>query len=93
MNSRELLILNLLAESDHKVFGLDLIAASNGNLHRGTIYVWLQRLEEADLVESEWQAETDTPAGWTSGILRRLYWITDRGRLAIEEAKPLLQRP
>jgi hypothetical protein len=63
---RQNLILNLLAHG-RELYGLQLIEASGGLLKRGTIYVILQRMEEAGLIESR---EEYSPA---LGLPRRLY--------------------
>lgn len=56
--------------------GLDLVEASSGLLRRGTVYVLLDRLEDAGLVVS-W---VDS-AGEMSG--QRVYAITSAGRTAL----------
>ena len=62
--------------------GLDLVQASDGLLRRGTVYVDLSRLENAELVTS-WVDPADE-----SGR-RRVYAITDAGRwwLLVEKVK------
>lgn len=69
----ELCILNMLAQAREPMYGLDMIQASAGVLKRGTIYVWLARLEERGLISSS-----------VPGIEgRRKYRITIAGRAAL----------
>jgi DNA-binding PadR family transcriptional regulator len=67
LGEREHFILQQLADSPR--FGLDLIKASDGLLKRGTIYVYLYRLEEKELIRSE----------IADRFGRRLYSITSAG--------------
>lgn len=48
--SKEKLILELLQGSKNGLSGLELIKSSGGRLKRGTVYVWLQRLQDKGLV-------------------------------------------
>jgi DNA-binding PadR family transcriptional regulator len=51
ISSKEFLILNLLVEKANEMYGLELVAASGGELKRGTVYVTLERMEVKQLVE------------------------------------------
>lgn len=75
MSKKERLIMELLYKNRATpMFGSDLIAKSNGELSRGTIYVWLSNLEDAGLVEGV-SMEPETP-----GMLpRRRYHLTTKG--------------
>jgi DNA-binding PadR family transcriptional regulator len=70
---KELLILRLLADNG-KMRGMELVERAAGKLGRGTIYVHLDRLEDAAQVGS---AEVPGVAG---GLPQREYWITSAGR-------------
>lgn len=71
---KERLILDLLA-SHGPLFGLQLVALSQGALKRGTVYVTLGRMEAKGFVRSEQEA---MPAG-AIGLPRRLYYPTPLG--------------
>ena len=71
---KERLILDLLA-SQGPLFGLQLVALSQGALKRGTVYVTLGRMEAKGFVRSEQDA---MPAG-AIGLPRRLYYPTPLG--------------
>ena len=71
---KERLILDLLA-SRGPLFGLQLVALSQGALKRGTVYVTLGRMEAKGFVRSEQEA---MPAG-AIGLPRRLYYPTPLG--------------
>ena len=75
LSSKEALILGLLGRSK-EMYGLELVAASNGGLKRGTIYVTLGRMEKKGYVVS--RVEDETPAN--GGLPRRLYAATAHGR-------------
>jgi len=71
---KERLILDLLA-SDGPLFGLQLVALSQGALKRGTVYVTLGRMEAKGFVRSE---QESMPSG-AIGLPRRLYYPTPLG--------------
>lgn len=72
--------LELLVESGHEMYGLEMIEASGGKLKRGTIYVTLQRMAAKGLVESR-----DEPRLMPEvGIARRLYKVTGLGARLLE---------
>ena len=71
------LILELLSGS-RELYGLEIVAASNGQLTRGGIYVHLDRLEDRGFVSS--RTVKDKRA---SGMSRRLYQITGLGQRAL----------
>lgn len=72
MTSRQRKILEVLAESDGEMYGLDLIAA--GAASRRTLYVELGRLEDLGWIEG--REETSSETRWAP---RQLYRITPRG--------------
>jgi PadR family transcriptional regulator, regulatory protein PadR len=71
---KERLILDLLV-SHGPLFGLQLVALSQGALKRGTVYVTLGRMEAKGFVRSEQEA---MPPG-AIGLPRRLYYPTPLG--------------
>ena len=75
LSSKEAVILDLLARSK-EMYGLELVAASDGELKRGTVYVTLGRMEEKGFVSSRLEAETPR----LGGLPRRLYMATALGR-------------
>src|SRR3989441_13203477 len=81
--SIQLCLLALLAKEEKYGFQIihELRDRSNGffDLKEGTLYPALRRLEERGFVQSRWQE----PA---SGMPRKYYRLTDRGRTALGEA-------
>ena len=73
----------LLAKGEKYGFQIlrELRDKSNGffDLKEGTLYPALRRLEERGFVQSRWQAPE-------SGMPRKYYRLTDRGRTALSEA-------
>jgi DNA-binding PadR family transcriptional regulator len=74
LSNKEALILGLLSAGE--MYGLELVAASDGQLKRGTVYVTLGRMEQKGYIRS--RLEEDAPAG--GGLPRRLYEPTAFGR-------------
>jgi DNA-binding PadR family transcriptional regulator len=74
LSPKEALILKLLAERG-EMYGLLLVASSDGKLKRGTVYVTLGRMEEKGYVESRQEAQEPGAIG----LPRRLYKPTARG--------------
>src|SRR6059036_204621 len=81
--SIQLCLLALLAKEEKYGFQIlrELRERSNGffDLKEGTLYPTLRRLEEREFVESRWQEPE-------SGMPRKYYRLTDRGRTALAEA-------
>jgi PadR family transcriptional regulator, regulatory protein PadR len=75
LSAKEALILDLLGRST-EMYGLELVAASDGGLKRGTVYVTLGRMEQKGLIVSRLEDEPP-PFG---GLRRRLYMATAYGR-------------
>ena len=75
LSDKERTILELLGRA-RTMYGLELVAASDGALKRGTVYVTLGRMEEKGLVTSH--LEEESPA--QGGMPRRLYEPTAYGR-------------
>lgn len=80
MSDLQLIIISMLLKKDG-MYGLELVKGSNGRLKRGTIYVTLDRMEEAKLLKSELVA----PSGGQRGPRRRQYRVTGEGRKIFEE--------
>jgi DNA-binding MarR family transcriptional regulator len=74
------LILSMLSEVNES-YGRDLIEASAGALHPGSIYGHLRELREAGFVGYE----DDQPLTPGTEIARRRYWITDKGREILQQ--------
>jgi DNA-binding PadR family transcriptional regulator len=90
---KERLILDLLL-SEGPLFGLQLVALSQGALKRGTVYVTLGRMEAKGFVSSEQEA---MPPG-AIGLPRRIYRPTPLGErvlrawnLVVRELVPEVQ--
>jgi PadR family transcriptional regulator, regulatory protein PadR len=75
LSSKESLILELLI-GGKEMYGLELVAASDGGLKRGTVYVTLDRMEAKKFVTSRLE---DAPAA-AGGLPRRIYEATSLGR-------------
>jgi DNA-binding PadR family transcriptional regulator len=74
LSHKEFVILEMLV-SRAELFGLEMVAASDGQLKKGTIYVTLQRMSEKNLVESRQEARGENEIG----IARRKYKATAFG--------------
>jgi PadR family transcriptional regulator PadR len=72
---KEALILELLVEQS-EMYGLQLVAASQRQLKRGTVYVTLGRMEEKGFITSR----LERAASETGGLPRRIYEPTAFGR-------------
>jgi PadR family transcriptional regulator, regulatory protein PadR len=74
----------LLCLQKREYYGYELIkaikAAAELDISEGTIYPLLNRLKNESLISSRWE-EKD------SGLPRKYYGITDKGRAALAEAK------
>jgi len=76
LTPKEREILKLLVGQPAEMYGLEMVARSEGRISRGSVYVLLDRLEERGLVSS--RVEERQPG--VSGIARRLYRPTGFGR-------------
>jgi DNA-binding PadR family transcriptional regulator len=74
LSAKEATILGLLVEFGH-LYGLELVAKSDGQLKRGTVYVTLGRMEEKGFIRS---MRGVAPA--SGGLPRPRYSITAEGR-------------
>lgn len=68
-------ILEILTAAGRPMYGLEIVKASNGRVKRGTVYVHLDRIEDAGWVLSRQEAETRPEIG----IPRNLYWLRPGG--------------
>ncbi|HEV3459403.1 MAG TPA: helix-turn-helix transcriptional regulator [Thermoanaerobaculia bacterium] len=73
MSSKEALILKLIIGKG-EMYGLELVAESNGELKRGTVYVTLGRMADKGYVESRTIPQDDG-----SGMPKRLFRATAYG--------------
>ncbi len=78
----EMEILRLLT-TGKRLYGLEMVKESD-KLKRGTIYVYLGRMEEKEWVKSEAEKEVSVP-----GLPRRRYWITGKGQRVFERANEM----
>jgi PadR family transcriptional regulator len=86
VSTKELLILELLVR-DRAMYGLELVAASEGQLRRGTVYVTLGRMEEKGYITSRHEPAPET----SGGLPRRVYEPTALGK-RLFEAFALMRR-
>jgi DNA-binding PadR family transcriptional regulator len=84
--AKERLILELLL-SQGSLFGLQLVALSDGALKRGTVYVTLGRMEAKGFIRSEQEA---MPPG-AIGLPRRLYYPTPLGERVLDAWSQMAQ--
>ena len=74
LSPKEMLTLEMLI-SNGEMFGLEMVAVSEGELKRGTIYVMLQRMSDKGYIESREEPRTMPEIG----IPRRKYRATGLG--------------
>jgi DNA-binding PadR family transcriptional regulator len=74
-NKKEKTILDILGRSDREMYGLEIVQESKGILKKGSIYVYLQWLEEQKLISSRKEDLNSARPGY---IPRRLYRIMER---------------
>lgn len=80
MTNREETILAILWHFYPKeMYGLDIVKHSKGRLKRGSIYVYLNQLEEKNWIESRKEEIGNDHS-------RRLYKIKDGGRRALQSS-------
>lgn len=78
----EMEILRLLT-TGKRLYGLEMVKESD-KLKRGTIYVYLGRMEEKEWIKSEAEKEASIP-----GLPRRRYWITGKGQRVFDRASEM----
>ncbi|WP_113007228.1 helix-turn-helix transcriptional regulator [Agrobacterium pusense] len=78
----EMEILRLLISS-RRLYGLEMVKESD-KLKRGTIYVYLGRMEEKEWINSEAEKDPKVP-----GLPRRRYWITGKGQRVFDRANEM----
>lgn len=79
LSGKERVLLELLADGG-AMYGLQLVARSQGQLKRGTVYVTLGRMEQKGLVSSE-RDEQSSPS---AVMPRRLYRATAFGMRVLD---------
>jgi len=78
----EMEILRLLT-TGRRLYGLEMVKESD-KLKRGTIYVYLGRMEEKEWINSEAEKDAKVP-----GLPRRRYWITGKGQRVFDRANEM----
>jgi DNA-binding PadR family transcriptional regulator len=81
-SDKELLILGLLRDEPAGMYGLELVAASNGALKRGTVYVTLTRMEDKGFIRSRLPKKAEH-----AGLPRPHYAIAAPGLRCLEAAQ------
>jgi len=79
---KELDILRLLASRPEGLYGLQMVDLSEGRIKRGSVYVYLQRLKDDNLVGVK---EVPAPEGY-GGLPRPVYRITGLGQRVLDAA-------
>ena len=79
---KELDILRILASHPSGLYGLELVELSEGSVKRGSVYVYLSRLQKGKLVKSK---KTPPPDGY-GGLPRPVYSITGMGEKVLRAA-------
>ena len=74
LSAKETLILELLVEHS-EMYGLELVAASEKQLKRGTVYVTLGRMEDKGYITSR----VESAPSAAGGLPRRMYVATPLG--------------
>ncbi len=80
ISEKQAIILKLLQDGG-EMYGLEMIDMSGGHLKRGSVYVFLDRMEDAGLIKSRMR---QTPEG-KQGPPRRVYKISGLGSRALAE--------
>jgi DNA-binding PadR family transcriptional regulator len=78
LTPKERIILELLVGAD-EMYGLEIVEASNNEVGRGSVYVFLDRLEERGMVNSDLEKRPPNMAGNP----RRLYKVTGHGKYVL----------
>ena len=76
-------IVLLLLQDQKPRYGLELVSESEGLLKRGTVYVLLDRMEDAGLIKSR----VRPPRNGEQGPPRRIYRITGKGVKHLAETR------
>jgi DNA-binding PadR family transcriptional regulator len=82
LSTKEALVLAILAQGG-EMYGLEIVAASDGELRRGTVYVTLGRMEAKGYVE----VRSPPKAERTSGMPRPRYRATALGLRLLDAAR------
>jgi DNA-binding MarR family transcriptional regulator len=78
LSDKEAVILRLLVGARRKMYGLEMVEASDGALRRGTVYVTLDRMEDKGYISSRKQSKSPDGAA-----ARRLYKVEGLGERAL----------
>lgn len=88
ISDKEALVMKLLLDKPD-LYGLELVAAADGAIKRGTVYVTLARMVEKGLITS--RCDVEPPH---RGLPRPRYQVTERGTkalAAIEELASIME--
>src|SRR5215211_6128796 len=75
LTEKEYVILDLLIHDLRGLYGLQIVAKSQGRLKKGTVYVVLQRMQDKGLIDSKSEARVAPEIG----IPRRIYTVSGYG--------------
>lgn len=78
MTNSKIAILTILLEARTWMYGLEIVVASEGQVHRGLVYVDLSDLEKMDLVERRRETAEELTKN-KNPIPRWLFRITGKG--------------
>lgn len=81
--TKQEIIVDLLKRNG-EMYGLELVEKSGGALKRGTVYVTLKRMEDANFIQSRLEARAKPEIG----IARRLYSLPHQKHLAVPLDEP-----
>lgn len=79
LSATETAILEILINHSRELYGLEMVAMSEGHIKRGTIYVILNRMEDKGYITSRQQESNHKERG----IPKRLYKPTGLGERAL----------
>lgn len=80
LSNKQATILETLLDNGNELYGLELVAASNGRLKKTSVYVHLHRMCESGLLAFR----EESPPEHQGGLPRPLYRVTGLGRRAYE---------
>ncbi len=84
---KELTVMRLLRDNGNNLYGLELVTLSNGELKQGSIYVFLDRLQQKGFVESKVPKNSEHP-----GIPRPRYRLNALGERALAAGDMMLSK-
>lgn len=81
--NKELDILDVLVAHPRGLYGLEIVEKSNGKVKRGSVYVYMNRLHQDNLVE----VQKSPPPKGQGGLPRPIYRITGLGQRILDAEK------